>query len=241
MEKTSGANTNKISETMPDQHNGLMTIEYYTDPLCCWSWAFEPVLDQILEKYAEIHEFKVMLGGLISDWKHFNDPINDINRPSQMGPLWMLVSQTTGVATNPDIWLKTPPVSSYPACIAVKCAQIQSSAAGNKLLKALRKAVMIENVDISSNSEILSIAETTFDDNSDFNFLKFKTDLLSGEGIKDFRHDLQLKEMNNVSRLPALILKDLSGNGRILYGYRPFDVLDSVIKDFIENHLNLKI
>lgn len=237
MAKTNGVPTSRKVINRRSQHNGSVVFEYYTDPLCCWSWAFEPVLDRILERYAGSLELRVIMGGLISDWNSFSDPMNDISRPSQMGPHWMHVSKTTGVEINTQIWLDNPPVSSCPACLAVKCAQSQSAAAGLLLLKELRKAVMVNGSDISRNAQILSLAADVFKDAAHFDRIKFKTDVLEGKGIEAFRKDLMLKEMNEVSRLPCIILKNATGNGRILFGYRPYEVMEEVLDDFLENHL----
>lgn len=171
--------------------------------------------------------------GLIPEWKNFSDPLNDISRLSQMGPHWLHVSRTTGAEINTRIWIDNPPVSSYPACIAVKCAEKQSKVAAYSLLKALRKAVMLGAVDISRNQHIISIAEKHFSSADDlFDFSQFESDILEGKGIEDFRKDLVLKETNQVTRIPGIILKNQNGNGLVLFGYRPYEVLEEVFENF---------
>ncbi|HEU5148159.1 MAG TPA: DsbA family protein [Chryseosolibacter sp.] len=56
------------------------------------------------------------------------------------------------------IWHDDPPACSYPSCIAVACAMLQSCAAGELLLEALREAVMMHAQNIARESVILSIA-----------------------------------------------------------------------------------
>ncbi|HET7361869.1 MAG TPA: DsbA family protein, partial [Salinimicrobium sp.] len=64
-------------------------VAYYTDPLCCWSWAMEPQLRKLRYLLKGDLDLRYVMGGLLKDWEHFNDKMNDIHKPSQMGPLWM--------------------------------------------------------------------------------------------------------------------------------------------------------
>ncbi len=213
-------------------------LEYYTDPLCCWSWALEPHLNKLLEKQEDRIEFRYFMGGLIPDWENYGDPLNDISRPAQMAPFWMHVSRTAGVEINTGVWHDDPPVSSYPACIAVKCAEKQSAGAGYSLLNRLRKAIMLSGLNISKNQVILDVAEElSFEPESGFDFVRFRNDFKSGNAIDDFRNDLLLKEKNRISRLPGIILKNKSGKGVVILGYRPYDLLESIFLDFQEKNI----
>src|SRR5690606_12765756 len=101
-------------------------IEFYTDPLCCWSWAFEPHWRRLRYEYQGKIVWRYRLGGMLPDWKSYNDPINTVSRPIQMGPVWTDASHLSGMPIDSLLWFYNPPESSYPACIAVKCAQLQS-------------------------------------------------------------------------------------------------------------------
>src|SRR4051812_2644561 len=104
----------------------MLNITYYTDPLCCWSWAFEPQWRRLLFEYGEQITFQLKMGGLIPAWNAYHDATNHVSRPIQMGPVWMHASQLSGMPMNTRIWMENPPASSYPACIAVCCAGLQS-------------------------------------------------------------------------------------------------------------------
>ena len=41
-EATSWEPSAKAASQFPEAESVSLSIEYYTDPLCCWSWAFEP-------------------------------------------------------------------------------------------------------------------------------------------------------------------------------------------------------
>jgi putative protein-disulfide isomerase len=47
-----------------------------------------------------------------------------------MGPEWMQAGRIAGLMVADKIWITDPPSSSFPACIAVKCAEDQSTALG---------------------------------------------------------------------------------------------------------------
>jgi putative protein-disulfide isomerase len=69
-----------------EQQVDRIEIEYFTDPLCCWSWAFELHWRRFINEYQHLFTWKYRMGGLIRDWKSYSDPLNDITRPAQMGP-----------------------------------------------------------------------------------------------------------------------------------------------------------
>ena len=117
-----------------DQSKGLVEIIYYTDTLCCWSWAFEPQWRRLQYELQEKLSVRYCLGGLIANWKNFNDDVNSISRPFQMGPLWAQAQSVSGMPMQDLVWVNDPPATSYPACIAVKCASMQSRYAGERFL-----------------------------------------------------------------------------------------------------------
>ena len=54
--------------------------------------------------------FRIRMGGMIGNWSHFNDPINSVHRPSQMGPFWLQAKHITGMRLEPNIWMVDPPL-----------------------------------------------------------------------------------------------------------------------------------
>ena len=100
------------------------------------------------------------MGGLLPGWKNFIDQTHAISRPIQMGPLWVEATHLSGMPMKNSIWVHNPPSSSYLACIAVKTAEKQSADAGEKYLRLVREAVMINGQDISSLSILSEVAES---------------------------------------------------------------------------------
>jgi|SRR5690606_30955153 len=215
---------NPLSET-PNEADRI-EIVYYTDPLCCWSWAFEPHWQQLLSNFEHKVSWKYCMGGLVPDWESYNDPINSISRPAQMGPLWMEVHHSTGIPINYHIWIKNPPKSSYPACIAVKTAELQSAEAGELYLRKVREAVMIHSLDISKAAVLHKIAmQLSINYPGRFNADQFLEDFDSEKSRDAFRQDLQRIRYNQIGRFPTLTMKKGNQPGIIITGYRPYEVL----------------
>lgn len=95
-------------------------ITFYTDPLCCWSWAFEPQWRKLQYQFRDEIVFRYIMTGMLPSWKNYSDPFYSVSRPQQMGPVWLEASSSSGMIINSKIWVNDPPASSYPACIAVK-------------------------------------------------------------------------------------------------------------------------
>src|SRR3954470_16066645 len=151
-----------------------VSITYFTDPLCCYSWAMEPQWRRLQYEYAGSITVQYIMGGLLPDWTSFEDNINNISRPAQMGPLWMQASNVSGMPMNSLIWHTDPPVSSYPGCIAVKCAQLQSATAGARYLRLLRESLMIHGNNISRQEELVSVAKQIANETSQFDVERFE-------------------------------------------------------------------
>jgi putative protein-disulfide isomerase len=166
------------------------------------------------------------MGGMIKDWQSYEDPLNSISRPAQMGPLWMHASEVTGVPMNYTIWNQDAPSSSYPACLAVKCAALQSSEAEDIFLHTLRHAVMVRGFNISNEKIIRSLAkETAIKNPAVFNDIKFESDWKNHKGNDSFRRDLEKCAYHKIGRFPTLTFTS-EDKGLIIVGYRPYDILE---------------
>jgi putative protein-disulfide isomerase len=209
---------------------GVVDITYYTDPLCCWSWAMEADWLQLQKEFEGFISWRYCMGGLLPSWKAYHDALNAVTRPIQMGPVWMHARQLSGAAINDTIWFSDPPASSYPACIAVKCAGMQSTVAEEKYLHLLREAVMVNAQNIAKTEVLQSIATAMAKLDTNFDVNEFNKHLMGGAGIEAFRKDLQEVQSRGIERFPTFIFR----NGQqaiMLTGYRPYQALaDTVYK-----------
>lgn len=216
-------------------HQTALCIDYYTDPLCSWSWAFEPQWRRLCYEYAGSLRWHYHMGGLIADWQSYADPFNDIRNPAQMGPQWFQVRELTGMPLDERIWQTDPPASSYPACIAVKAAERQGQVVVESYLRRLREAVMIEQRNIARQDVLLAVASETanelheFAGRGTFDITRFRQDLSATETIEAFRTDLRDAAYQSIGRFPTLIIRRVDGHGIILVGYRPYEVLTAAI------------
>ena len=209
-----------------DQNADRVEITYYTDPLCCWSWAFEPQWRRLQYEYIGKLTWKYCMGGLLPGWNNFNDAENSVSRPIQMGPVWMHASQVSGMPMNTRIWMEDAPASSYPACIAVKCAQLQSAQAAELYLRMLRQAIMLNGQNIAKQTVLSEVAEQLAKQQpTTFNINQFYTDLENENGLEAFRVDMNEVQTRGVKRFPTLILRQPSKPAIMMTGYRPYAAL----------------
>jgi putative protein-disulfide isomerase len=200
-------------------------ITYFTDPLCCWSWAFEPQWRKLIFQYKDYVTWQYCLGGLIPSWNGFVDHINSVSRPSQMGPVWMHAEKISGMPMAHKIWTVDPPSSSFPACIATKCAYLQSPRLGELYLRKAREFCHLYNKNISNTIVLYDIAEELATQNNSFKLDKFHEAFQGTDGQKSFRFDWEENKRRDVNRFPTLLLKKGDKGTIHISGYRSYDTL----------------
>ncbi len=210
----------------PDNKVGQLEIIYYTDPLCCWSWAMEPQVRRLQFEFNGQIAWRYCMGGLLPGWENYHDEINSVSRPIQMGPVWMHAQQVSGMPMSSTIWMKDPPTSSYPSCIAFRCVALQSGNAAKRYLRLLREALMIEEKNIAREAILLEVAiKLSEEPGYDIDITRFKIDLKNDSGLNAFREDLQETRYRNINRFPTFIVKGPQHDGIIITGYRPYPVI----------------
>ena len=209
----------------------LLDVTYYTDPLCSWSWAFEPVWLRLRYELGNQVAWRYRMGGMIADWQHYADPLNDVSAASHLGPQWLEVSRVSGMPIEPWVWHDDPPTSSYPACLAVKAAALQGAAAGERYLRRAREAVMLEGRNIARRAVLIDLAREIAAPGNEtvradaFDVAAFERALAGDEALDAFREDLRETRYRDIARFPTLIVRGLDGRGAVLVGYRPYDAL----------------
>lgn len=205
---------------------------YYTDPLCCWSWAQEPQWRLLLYAFAGRLTWRYRMGGMISGWDRYDDPVNAVHRPAQMGPLWMQAQHMSGMPIDPGIWMEDAPASSWPACLAVKAAALQSPQAADLYLRRLREAVMAERRNIARREVLCELAAECASRRPDvLDADRLCADLDGPEAQDAFREDLKDARYHGIGRFPALVVRRPGTAGLILVGWRPFAILRAAIAE----------
>lgn len=166
-----------------------------------------------------------VLAGMIQKWDTFADPVNAINKPSQMGPLWMDARIKTGIPFDESIWVEDPPYSSFPACIAVKTAELQSKDVARDYLKLLMEALMLNRRNIAKPEVLAEIAQELSLSNLEFDLAEFMTAYNQNASRSAFREDLKKTKINSITRFPTITLTYPGRKGIIFTGYRPLEIL----------------
>lgn len=214
----------------PDRGSPGLFVTYYTDPLCCWSWAFEPEWRRLRRAFAGRLSWRLRMGGMIDDWSRFSDPVNAISQPSQMGPLWLEVHRRTGVPIEPRIWVDDPPASSWPSSLAVKAAELQSAHAADLLLHALRAAVMAGGRNIARPEVILDVASGCAADRPDLlDLARFRSDLDGREARSALLDDVKEARFRGIGRFPALAIAARGADPVLLVGWHPYAALRDAV------------
>ena len=207
-------------------------VVFYTDPLCSWSWALLPSWRRLIDTYGDQLTYLYRMGGMIGSWDRYDDPLNSVSKPSQMGPLWFQVQETTGVDLNDRIWMEDPPGSSYPPSVAVKAAELQSPASGENYLIRVWRAVMTECRNVARREVLVELAEELASDSPDvLDVQRFRRDL-DGEAAREaFKDDLKEARFREIGRFPTLTFRRPGGRGVIITGFRPYEHLEAVFRD----------
>lgn len=185
-------------------------IEYYTDPLCSWSWAFEAQWRRLRYEYGDQLQWCSRMGGLLADWRSFTDPLNDIHRSAQMEPQWLQVCECSGMPLDARLWHIDPPDSSYPACLAVKAAERQGQHCAEMYLRRLREAAFLECRNIAREEVLFDLAREV--------------------ATQRACCALDLAAYAGIGRFPTLIVHHCSGRSIMLVGYRPYSALVAALE-----------
>ena len=131
-------------------------VIHFADPWCWWSWGLEPVLQRLREVYGDNLRVTYRMAGEFSDlgkWmqEYGVDAAGTVD--------WIRESiGITGNPLRPDYYARCAVKSTFPACLAVKAAQLQSEDAAAKYVRRLMEAYMLE-CRPGSTGELVRVAE----------------------------------------------------------------------------------
>ncbi len=210
-------------------------ITYFTDPYCSWCWASEPMLYRIRETYREQVRIRFVMGGLVRDMADFYDSLNDIRTTAEVAPHWRMVSERSGQPIDERLMedITDPHFSTWPACIAVKAAQLQGDAPGEAYLRRLRRAALTERRIISRPDVYLELAEEVPGLDVD----RFRADVGNGAADRAFQADLAECRRYGVTGFPTLLVAAAGrvvapgvGQPILVVGYRSFATYRQVLR-----------
>lgn len=208
-----------------------LEIVYFTDPFCSWCWALEPSLLRLQETYGDGLRLRYAMGGLVRDMSDFLDAANGIRSTADVVPHWREVAERTGQPIDERVMqdIQDPHFSSWPACIAVKAAELQGTDLAAHYLRRMRRAVMTERRQIQQRAVQLELASEV----PGLDAERLGRDLETEEPRRRFEADLALAREFGVSGFPTLVFLPVGGaaaqGGILVNGFRPLETYHRVI------------
>jgi predicted DsbA family dithiol-disulfide isomerase len=196
-------------------------IDYYTDPLCSWCFAAEPMLDQLKDHFKDRIEIHYKLFPLFEDVR---EVMSDPMRLWTIADRYRIVSKKTGVYIDNGVWSSDPPQSAWPACEAVKAAERQGLEAADRFMKLLRNGVMLDGKNIARSDIQVELAGR-----AGISLPPFR-EALSDPKLKDeVEADIRDARKENVETRPHFILTNTQGDKVVIAGPRSFSLFKEAI------------
>ena len=198
----------------------LLTVRYFTDPICSTCWVIQPIWKKLNLEYGHYLDIQYIMGGLLPSWK---DCKGKIMSPSDAAIHWKEVSDSYKMPIDSDVWIEDPLSSSFPPSIAFKAAQLQDEHLALLFLRRIREMIFLEKKNIMKWIFLeMAAVETGLD------IPRFRTDY-AGEGKTRFDRDLEMARAMDVNSFPTLFFSDQAGHEIRLKGYQHYQDFERVI------------
>lgn len=202
--------------------------EYFTDPLCSWSWGNEPHYRKLREEFGEQIQWRHRLGGLMERWSEdFYDPLYQLTGgdAEALARHQEEVSLTTRMPIDVGFWLENPPSSTHPACTAIKAAGFQGADLEDLYLRRVREGFLTERRRLDNKEALLKLAKEVpgmdpdrlrKDIDSDAAKQAFREDWEAARRPVPEARDTKVTEGHLRYSFPTLLLFNDSGEYRVL-------------------------
>lgn len=150
----------------------MVHVACFTDPLCPWSWAAEPVLRRMQVEFSDQVAFTYVMVGMA----------REVDPAALLSETLDAIAQS-GMPADPRVWLKGAPRSSHPACLAVKAAAEQQL--DGLFLRRLREGLFTRRERIDNVEAFLAAGR----DVAGLDLARFEIDLRSNAIIELFAAD----------------------------------------------------
>ena len=128
-----------------------VTVTYFTDPWCPWSWAAEPARRRLEVEFGDSVAVTYVICGMA----------HALQDRSRFASTWLEAAVSSGMPADPRALLTDPPSSTNPAALAVKA--VAEQADPGPFLRRLREAIMVEGRRADRADGLLDIARETGD------------------------------------------------------------------------------
>jgi predicted DsbA family dithiol-disulfide isomerase len=210
-----------------------ISVDYYTDPMCSWSWAFQPVLNRIRRDFRERVRIRYRMLPIYEDIGQHTDPrLGAWGSVKDLAAHWQEVAQQTGAWIDPGLW-EDPPSTCWTACRAFHAATRQGDALGEKFLQMLREAFLTRRMNVARADRLEELArEATGRIGLDADrLLKDAEADWTREAVEE---DRRTASQEGIHERPTLVFE---GGHRLVFGpYRLFaGVIDVLLEEKAKN------
>jgi predicted DsbA family dithiol-disulfide isomerase len=215
----------------------MVSVRYYTDPVCPWSWGIEPSIRKLMVEFADALGWTFVMSGLARDLSRDGTDRAGADLDQVYGRQvreWLIAADRTGMPFDPLLWVESPITTSYPACMAVKAAGDQARDGGYRYLRGLREGLICERRKLDHSEALVEAARKV-----GLDVERFRIDLRSHGTTEAFASDLEdpalvaaaagpEADRGEVSRtsaglpIPALAFSGAGGE-RWLFGFHPYE------------------
>lgn len=212
-------------------NNWILEVIEYTDPYCTWCWASEPILRKINEVYGDQIKIGFRMGGLVADIGQFYDSTNQIggeNWNVQVADHWLEASSSHQMPVDERIWydIKEDFVSTFPANLAFKAAQMQDVDLANKFLRKMREGAAAERKQIHKLEVQAELAASVGLDKD-----RFIRDAKSEEAKKAFSDELKECRSRGIHGFPTFLVRNQKGSEKQMHGFHQYGAFEIVFNE----------
>jgi predicted DsbA family dithiol-disulfide isomerase len=200
-------------------------VRYLTDPACPASWAHEPVMRRLEREFGEGLSWTYVMGGLAREFGSSDDQSEPrataLAAPERLLAEWLDTAGAAGMPCDPLLWRDGPLSSSYPACLSVKAAAEQGTAAAAAYLRMVREGLFCYRRKLDTTEALVEEARR-----AGLDVERFRIDLGSHAIVEAFGADLEeVREVPEAARAEGAV--ERSGRHERL----PFPTLVFVAED----------
>lgn len=197
----------------------IIRMDYFTDPYCAWSWAFQPTLEALLASESSAVEVHYHELPLVADLATSGKSALDI------AAAWEKIGRVTGMPIDTGAWLEEPPDSTLPACRAAKAAARQGMGAEGRYLQALRPFLMTRQRQADQETLLEAAREANLD------VIAFLHELEVPRALdRALEADAELARQYAVQSTPCVVLQNEYGGKVVIEGSRDLELLKRAIK-----------
>jgi len=201
-----------------------LRITYFTDPICIWSWAFEPHWIRLIESIGSQVTFRFRMGGLIYPEEH--NTRNPYTSQDAISGLCADVEEKTGVELSDKVWKIHDVQSTYPACISFHSAVEEGLEKQILFLRRIRQAYLLFGNYFMIESDFYRILEEIDLDKESFHYY-----WQSGIAYKEFMVSLAGNNIYGIHSFPSLMADEPGKTPLFVHGYHHFHRLKLMISN----------